>query len=467
MACDPVDFFDGSYTKMQTVPSEDVAEMQLKALRFRFSALRDRIPVLTRLADGQGIQEIETIDEIVPLLFEHTAFKSYPTSLIDRKRFDQLTRWLGKLTSHDLSGVDVSNCLGLDDWFAALEEQTPLMPCHSSGTTGTFSILPWSKAEWDTMGQISGVLYLQEFGEKVDFREWRGIEVVYPYFSGGSMAHMRNQDMVAKWIAQGKERYHAAIPERISSDVMYLAGRILNAKARGQIDSLEIDPGLLAKKEKYDRLNAEMPQHLRAFFANISKILAGERVFITATWNLLDEISKAGLERGMRGVFASDSMIVSGGGAKGMTPPADWKERTLEFTGAKRICGAYGMSEIIVNAMKCDHDRYHLNPWCIPFVLDPDSSRPLPRAGIQTGRAAFFDLTAESRWGGFITGDEVTIHWGADCACGRQTPYLEEQIQRYSEKRGGDDKITCAATEDAHNEAMEYLRELDQPATFI
>ncbi|MNT89546.1 hypothetical protein D3C72_2302890 [compost metagenome] len=61
------------------------------------------------------------------------------------------------------------------------------------------------------------------------------------------------------------------------------------------------------------------------------------------------------------------------------------------------------------------------------------------------------------RWGGFITGDEITIEWDEPCACGRPSQYIVGPIQRYSEKNGGDDKITCAATENSHREAMDFL----------
>jgi hypothetical protein len=94
----------------------------------------------------------------------------------------------------------------------------------------------------------------------------------------------------------------------------------------------------------------------------------------------------------------------------------------------------------------------------IPFQLDPVTSKVLPRKGRVTGRAAFFDLGADERWGGFITGDEISVDWDTPCPCGRSGAYVFGEIQRYSEKdAGGDDKITCAASENAHNEAMDFL----------
>ena len=96
------------------------------------------------------------------------------------------------------------------------------------------------------------------------------------------------------------------------------------------------------------------------------------------------------------------------------------------------------------------------------FVLDPDTGENLPRTGRVTGRAAFFDLGAECHWGGFITGDEITVNWTDFCSCGRQSHFIEGQIERYSDKRGGDDKINCAATENAHKEALDFLTDFGQ-----
>jgi hypothetical protein len=150
-------------------------------------------------------------------------------------------------------------------------------------------------------------------------------------------------------------------------------------------------------------------------------------------------------------------MIATGGGAKGVVMPDDWMSKLSAFTGADRINMLYAMSEVSAMNRMCEHGHYHLSATAIPFVLDPDTGKPLPRAGTVTGRMAFLDLCASSRWGGVVTGDEVTIHWDGECPCGQTSHYLENKIERFSESRGGDDKITCAATPAAHAEAMDFL----------
>jgi hypothetical protein len=105
---------------------------------------------------------------------------------------------------------------------------------------------------------------------------------------------------------------------------------------------------------------------------------------------------------------------------------------------------------------KCSEGHYHVPPWVITYVLDPQSGKVRPAEGVQTGRAGFFDLVPQTHWGGFATGDAVTADW-RPCPCGRTTVHLHPLIERFSEQDGGDDKITCAAADDAHAAAIDFL----------
>jgi len=62
--------------------------------------------LLTKLADKQGITSISKIDDVLPLLLEHTVYKSYPSFLLENREYGKLTRWLDRLTPYDLSKVD-------------------------------------------------------------------------------------------------------------------------------------------------------------------------------------------------------------------------------------------------------------------------------------------------------------------------------------------------------------------------
>ncbi len=121
----------------------------------RFEQQKDRIPTLSKLADRQGITHVGKLDEVHPLLFEHTIYKSYPTYLLEKAQFDRLTTWLNRLTPYDLSEVDASGCNSIHSWLDLLCAETELDPVASSGTTGTMSFTPRDKSDWRT--RILGV----------------------------------------------------------------------------------------------------------------------------------------------------------------------------------------------------------------------------------------------------------------------------------------------------------------------
>ena len=139
-----------------------------------------------------------------------------------------------------------------------------------------------------------------------------------------------------------------------------------------------------------------------------------------------------------------------------MGTPDDWEDQVKEFFGVPKLGNLYGFSECIGNAPLCDAGFFHFMPYVIPIVVDGEM-RALPREGVQTGRMVLIDLLAESCWGGFASGDEVTIHWDEDCPCGWKSPRVGKTIRRLSEPEGGEDKITCAGSQQAYNEFMEYV----------
>jgi hypothetical protein len=456
---DPASFFDHDYTKMMSIKRDALEALQLDGIRHRLATLRTQIPMLQKLADNQGIDDIDDLNDIVPLLFEHTMYKSYPPSLLENGRFKEINKFLSKLTNVDLTRIDVSQCESIDDWMETMDRESPLMIMHSSGTSGTMSFLPVSKAEWDKFGRALRVTFLQNFGQDPsEVETGEEFHALYPYFRHGGAGHVRMCEIFTKHIAGSEERLHTAYPGRMSSDLLYMGAKIRAAQAKGQLDRLKISPALLARKAELEEIQAAMPEHLMAFFAELAETLKGKRIFFWGAQNLLYNVTKIGHEKGLKHVFSPNSVIGTGGDVKdGIVMPDDWKEQVREFIGVDRIKMCYGMSEVLGLHNKCGEGHYHFVPWVVPFVLDPDTSKVFPREGVATGRAAFFDLGAESRWGGFITGDEYTIHWEQPSGCGAKTVWAEDGIQRLSAKRGGDDKISCAATEGAHKDAMSFL----------
>jgi len=460
----PADYFDYSSTKMFGLTRELFDALQLAGLKRRYQQFRGSLPMLDKLADSQDIQSIHELDDVLPLLFGHEIYKSYPSSLIEKRRYGQLTLWLNKLTTVDLSTADVSDCQSLDDWMLTLEQQTPMAVCHTSGTSGTISFLPISKAEWRNRVAQWATIFFQTFGE--DFSEepnpknWPlNIPCIFPYFRTGGLGFIKSNNALVDVVAGSEERFYAAYPGRLSADLLLLAAKRRAAIAKGTADQLEISPELASRREEFEATQRDMPRHLSTFIDTMRSQLGGQRVCMQMNTTMLHSLAESGLKQGIRGVFARDSVIITGGGNKGAALPEDWRDPVKEFFGVDRIYTNYGMSEIAGQFSECEHGHYHGVPWIISFILDPETKKPLPRKGSVTGQFACYDLLADTHWGGFITGDVLTMEWDEPCPCGRAGPYIHGPIRRLSEIRndGGDEKINCAATPQAYEEAMDFL----------
>src|ERR1700758_3904640 len=461
---DPISFFGQSYTQMHSIPRDELEGLQCQALGIRFRQHYQSIEMLRKLADRLGVRQLTEFNDVVPLLFSHTAFKSYPAALVDRKRFDLMTKWLDKLTSYDLAAVDTTGCTGIDDWIDRLDEQTPLEVITSSGTTGTISILPKDKRGAEDGMALWKICLFQTFGQEPTDSELNpAVDVVWPNFANGKLGHLRIANMIKRGFTGGDEsKFQPLYPGAIDTDLMFLASKMRAAASRGELDRLEIDPALAARKDEFIAMQARQAQDVEEFFTRLTEQLRGKRVFMTSAFGQMYDIARAGLDRGVRDVFASDSAILTGGGMKGVVLPDDFMDVIKTFLGVDRIQVGYGFSESSTFHWGCSEGRYHVAPWVIPFILDPETSEPLPRTGVQTGRAAVYDILLRAHWGGVISGDEVTVNWDLQCPCGQASVAFEPGIMRYSEKQGvEDDRITCAATQEVHNEAVNFMKGLD------
>ena len=456
---DPYEHFGYHNTKIHTLPREEVEATQLAAMNLRLAERRDQIAMLAKLADGQGIERVESLDALAPLLMPHDIYKSYPVSLLAKGKFDKLTGWLGKLTRYDLSDVDVSDCDSIDSWLTKIREETPLDVGASSGSSGTASFYPKSKRDYFLSMMGMRVQLAQDFGQPPrpgDIED--KIHAIIPLYKDGHASMGAFGKYSCEVFCKGDEDYwHYAFDFKLSSDLMWLAARLRAAQAQGDVTKVDVPPALLARREEWEAQQRDMPRQQLEFVNRMVDKLAGKRVFVMSTSNLLYQVAKRGLEEGVSGVFAPDSVFMGGGGAKGVPLPDDLEEVICKFFNTDRMISAYGMTEMNSFSVLCEHDRYHVLPWVTPYLLDLDTGQPLPRKGVQEGRAAFFDMTADSCWGGLITGDMVKIDWDTPCECGRTSYALEKQINRVAEIQGGDDKISCAATPQAQADAMDFL----------
>ena len=94
--------------------AEELRETQVAALDERFQDRKDRIKLLNLRARDAGLESIRSISDIVPVLFPHTAYKSYPESFLMEERWDRLTKWLGTISPYPIEGVSLDGIDGID-----------------------------------------------------------------------------------------------------------------------------------------------------------------------------------------------------------------------------------------------------------------------------------------------------------------------------------------------------------------
>jgi hypothetical protein len=443
------------------IPLAEQHAIQLAAAKKRFAELREKIPMVARLAEEQDIVEIKSLEDMTPLLIPHSAMKSYPMSYLEKGQFDRLTQWLDGFTAYDLSGLDATKCDSIDEWIDLLDGNTPIRVLHSTGTTGKLSFLPRALPEFTIMAQV--------WAEK--FRKYRDepplvdtpIEktpVLYTSHRRGAMAYNRLLDALEHDLYDGDASMVLAPNRgRMSADAASIGGRLRVAQSKGELGKIHISPKLMARREQFLAEQKEMPAILDRFMEDMSKRFNGRTVAVIGAVPTLHHIAVEGLKRGYEHVFSTGSYLQLGGGMKGHILPDDWYQTIVRFFGPDKMSEGYGMTEIMGSSRICPGGHFHFSAWAIPFLLDPHTGEQFPRTGTHKGRFGFYDLNTTTYWGGFLTGDEVTLSWGDDapCTCGRIGPYVHRELRRYAESEGGDDKITCAGAPDAHDKAIDFI----------
>jgi hypothetical protein len=419
-------------------PSRSQLEpLWLRAANERLAQQRARIPVLGRLADEVGITEIATFDDLVPLLFAHSNYKSYPEAFIAKGRWELMNRWLDTLSSVRVDNVDVAEVSNQDDWVERLHAAEHMVYV-TSGTSGKNSFLPATPFDerFSLHVLVSGVAARPAFagGQR------RAIFILGPKY-GAHRAAQHFRTLAEEFGRPGACYFLTEEPMRVSE-----ISRM--AELRRKIAAGTAMPSEIASFERETKARQEdMATRLDGL---IDKLIEHRRepMFIGGFWAQYWLIVERARERGVAaGEFHPDTIITGGGGTKGAAMPDDYQEQILAFFGIPiaNVQSGYGMSELSSACTEID-GRYRPPPWVIPLVLDDRGEKLVHQPeGFVDGRFAFFDTALEGRWGGVITGDHVTADFSA-----RDISVVPGSIERYSVLEGGDDKLTCAGTIDAY-----------------
>jgi hypothetical protein len=425
------------------IPFADLRGPQIQAMNERLQERKGQIKLVEHRAREAGIIEVRSLEDVVKLLLPHTAYKSYPESWLVGQRWDRLSRWLDTVSTHRVPVDLVASAAGIDDWIEKLANQGFFVSC-SSGTTGKSAMLVASRSDMDWCKKEAIAAY--SWGSGVKPAQDRRI------FGMAAVAH------VARNVATGKA-YTAAMQdpncERFAYPVppITVGGLTQMVVLRKAIADGTAKPGDIAAFEEVSAARQKAVDDAVGITARAVVEARRSKLHVTGLWAGLYNVAKAVREMGYSGKdFHPENSIYVGGGLKRARLPDDYREFVYETFNIQpeRNYQNYSMQELHSGMPRCRAGgRYHVPPWVVPLILDKGGDNLLPQIdGEYEGRAAFFDLSLDGRWGGVISGDKISIDF-SPCACGTRGPSIRDKIVRYADLEG-DDKIGCAGTVDAY-----------------
>jgi hypothetical protein len=422
-------------------PAAELRGLQLEAARECFTELRERIPLLRRRADEVGVTEISTVADLVPLLFSHTSYKSYPMSYLTAGHWDRLLRWYSTVSVVEPSEVDVEGVSDIDEWVERITAAGH-RPYITSGTSGKVSFLNCNVADRDMLRSIVGNLTC--WPNPLPAERARRAYLLAP--ASGPMRSIEGFNMHADVFASEIVRLTDE-PLRVSE--LMSAGLLRRRMAEGTATPEEIRTFEDASGDRQHQMNLAVEKLIDDIVAHHHEplLIAGMNA---QQFTLITSVRSRGVPDAD---FHRDTLVLAGGGNKGLLLPEDYQQQFAAFYGDVRRVRSYGMTELQGSCPACEQGNFHVPPWVIPLLLDePGETLLNADEGVVEGRFAFLDVSLEGRWGGLISGDRVSIDF-SPCACGRPGPAVLPDIQRYGDL-GGDDKINCSATLDSYVRGM-------------
>jgi hypothetical protein len=419
----------------------DLLPLQLEAANERLQERIDQIPLLRNRAQSASTTKIAERSDVVPLLFAHSAYKSYSEAWLTDERWDRMAKWIRTVSTYPVDGLDLDGVSGLDDFVKRLETVGYYVTC-SSGTTGKPAMIACSKMDMEIAAQVN-----------VEGFSWAtGVvpEGDRKFFGLGPRLNIeRNEYTRLAMIDAYSSRADAY---QLPLEPITVGSIMAMVSLRRRIGEGKAHPSEVAA---FENVSGERQTAMDAAIAKaIDEVIASRdrKLLLTGMFASLYQIAEGVRSKGFSGSdFQDDTALLVGGGLKGTALPDNYREYIFETfnISESRVYHFYSMQEINSPFPKCHAGRYHIPPWVMFLPLDEPGEKLLVGPDeATTGRAAFFDISLDGRWGGVISGDRVSYEFG-QCACGHQGPTVGDDIVRYADLTGGD-KISCAGTIDAY-----------------
>jgi hypothetical protein len=424
----------------------NLRELQLEAARERFGEMREKVQVLARHAKGVGVDRIDSLHDLAPLMFSHTTYKSYPESFVDRKQWKNMNIWLQTLAARPVTGVDVDGVDTADQWLERLHAAGH-HTFTTSGTSGKCSFLDQSPTDDALAGRIWEIGYEAAWAPVA--RPNRDLPAFILSPPGGSHRYLKHNARFYRDVVSLPGECYFLSDELQKAHTNIRAGQLRRGLAAGtalpgEIAAFEAEQVATGQRmaERLDAL-ADRIRHYR-----------DRPICLMGQWGALFHLMEVLRSKGETdGFLHPESVITRGGGTKGVALPPDFQAQIQRFygIGPERIFNVYGMSEVTGMApLRHNLNAWAMPPWLITLVLDKSGTKllnPEDGKGIVEGRMALFDLLIDGRWGGLITGDKVVVDFtGAD---GYPGPLLRS-VSRYQDLEEGEDKLSCAGSADAY-----------------
>lgn len=428
----------------RTAP-DDLAVLQMAAIRERFEERRQQIRTLDKRATETGVTEIRTLDDVVPLLFAHTNYKSYPEAFIDAGQWKHMNAWLRTLCTYPTDNIDVDGVRDVDDWLDRAKAAGHYL-FASSGTSGKSSFLDQSRHDRDAA--IPACLNAFDLSTP-HYRpnHDRSVFTMMPSRGTHKMTEVSTAHF-SRWAAPGELH-------RLSDEPILAMDSMRPAQLRRLLAAGKVGPGEIAAYE--DQMVAKQRRRAEAMEIWLDTLISRRHapLYIGMMWGIAWQVVEKLRARGIKdGDFHPDTIMSVGGGTKGAVLPADYRDQIMRFFGLTedRLPNSYAMVEMSgFCALIQPHGVYAIPPWIVPLVLDKTGEtllNPADDKGLVEGRMAFFDILADGRWGGIISGDKVQVEFGSGLD-GVKTPIVRS-VARYQDLAEGEDKLTCAGSIDSY-----------------
>ncbi|MCB2076729.1 MAG: hypothetical protein KDE55_03415 [Novosphingobium sp.] len=426
-----------------SVSDDEVRDLQIAAIDERLQDRIDKIDLVGLRAREAGIDKIESLQDVVPLLLPHTAYKSYPESFLNGEKWDKLSKWLSTVSSASLDKIGLDNVDGIDGWVSRLEEAGYYLSC-SSGTTGKAAMLLSSPADlaWPSADNIAACTWATGLAPAQDRL----------FFSLAPVAKVARNDVIKREIARAYGKPENS-PFSLPTPPITIGSILEMIGLRKAIADGTASPSMVAEYETKSHERETAIEH--AIDETVDALIAarGEKLFLMGMWGPLYQIAVRIRERGFSAKdFQPHNMMYVGGGLKRAAVPDNYREVVYDTFAVDPAHNyqLYSMQEINTVMPRChEGGRYHVPPWLVCLTLNQDGDELVDnRQGEVRGRACFFDLSMDARWGGVISGDRIDVDF-SPCKCGARSPSIRDNVVRYADLEG-DDKIRCSGTVDAY-----------------